>query len=231
MTREFIFGKLREAGFEASEKQTEMFYIYHETLVSWSGKMNLTAVKNGEEIVTRHFTESLLPLKAGILFPGAVCADVGTGAGFPGIPLAIMEPRIKMSLIESLNKRVDFLDEVIERLGLENCRTFRARAEDVARGEMRESFDVVFSRAVARTSTLAELCLPLVKPGGLMAAFKSVLAKEELAEAENSVEILGGGGAEIFGSEERNIVLIKKIAPTPPKYPRRAGKAASNPIK
>jgi 16S rRNA (guanine527-N7)-methyltransferase len=159
------------------------------------------------------------------------CADVGTGAGFPGVPIAIMRPDIKMELIDSLRKRLDFLNIVIEKTGIENCKTMHVRAEDAAKGELRERFDIVFSRAVARTVSLTELCLPLVREGGHMLALKSIAAKEELEEAKAAIDILGGDTPLLFGSDERNMVIIKKIRKTPRGYPRKAGKATSSPIK
>ncbi|MBR5721086.1 MAG: 16S rRNA (guanine(527)-N(7))-methyltransferase RsmG [Clostridia bacterium] len=231
MNKETITEKFFAAGIEINGKQAEMFSVYLDMLKIWSEKINLTAVKTEEETVSRHFIESLIPQKSGILFSGADCADVGSGAGFPGIPLAIVRPDIEMTLIESLGKRVDFLDAVIAQTGLKNCRTAKMRSEDAARGEYRERFDIVFARAVARMATLAELCLPLVKTGGKTAAFKSLMAKEEFEEAKNAIILLGGGDAEIYGTAERNLIIIKKLSPTPAKYPRRAGKAASSPIK
>ncbi len=231
MNKEYIIEKFREAGFEISEKKAQMFAEYCELLAEWSKKMNLTAVKEEKEIVSRHFTDSLLPLKTDFIREGAKCADVGTGAGFPGVPIAIMRDDIEMTLMDSLQKRLTFLDAVIRKLGLENCKTVHSRAEDAARGDMRENFDVVFSRAVAKTNVLAEFCLPLVREGGYMLALKSVTAKTELEEAEKAIAVLGGGDAEIFGTDERNIVIIKKLSPTPAKYPRQSGKAAGDPIK
>ncbi|MBQ6171173.1 MAG: 16S rRNA (guanine(527)-N(7))-methyltransferase RsmG [Clostridia bacterium] len=231
MNKEYIIEKFREAGFEISDKKAEMFAEYCDMLVEWSKIMNLTAVKDEKEIVSRHFTDSLLPLKTEFIKEGAKCVDVGTGAGFPGVPIAIMRDDIEMTLLDSLQKRLTFLDAVIRKLGLENCKTVHSRAEDAARGYMRENFDVVFSRAVAKTGVLAEFCIPLVREGGYMLALKSVTAKTELEEAEKAIAVLGGGEAEIFGTDDRNIVVIKKIKNTPEKYPRRSAKAVGDPIK
>ncbi len=231
MNKEYIKERFTAAGFEINDKQAAMFSDYCDMLVSWSGKMNLTAVTDEDQIVSRHFIDSLLPLKSEYIRQGAVCADVGTGAGFPGVPVAIMRPDTEMYLIDSLKKRLTFLDAVIEKAGLENCRTLHMRAEDAAKGELREKFDIVFSRAVARTATLAELCLPLVREGGRMLALKSVTAKEELEEAGPAIDILGGKAETVFGTEDRNMIVILKTSKTPPRFPRKAGKAASDPIK
>ncbi|MBQ2720129.1 MAG: 16S rRNA (guanine(527)-N(7))-methyltransferase RsmG, partial [Clostridia bacterium] len=151
MTKEFITERFLAAGIEIDEKKAQQFSDYCDLLVEWNEKINLTAITDPSEIVERHFIDSLLPLRSEYIKNGAECADVGTGAGFPGVPLAIMRPDIKMELIDSLRKRLDFLGVVIEKLGLENCKTRHMRAEDAAKGELRERFDIVFSRAVART--------------------------------------------------------------------------------
>ncbi|MBQ6052188.1 MAG: 16S rRNA (guanine(527)-N(7))-methyltransferase RsmG [Clostridia bacterium] len=230
MNKEYIIEKFCDAGFDLNGEKAEMFAEYCDLLAEWSKKMNLTAVTDEKEVVSRHFIDSLLPLKTELIIEGAKCADVGSGAGFPGLPLAIMRPDIDMTLIESLSKRVDFLNAVIAKTGIRNCRTLKMRSEDAARGEFRELFDMVFARAVAKTSVLAELCLPLVREGGYMLALKSQTAKAELEGAGKAIAVLGGGEAEIFGTDERNIVVIKKIKNTPAKYPRSAGKASASPI-
>ncbi|MBE6896366.1 MAG: 16S rRNA (guanine(527)-N(7))-methyltransferase RsmG [Ruminococcaceae bacterium] len=231
MTKEFITERFLAAGIEIDEKKAQQFSDYCDLLVEWAQKINLTAITEEKEIVERHFIDSLLPLRSEYIKNGAECADVGTGAGFPGVPIAIMRPDIKMELIDSLRKRLDFLNLVIEKTGIENCETRHIRAEDAAKGELRERFDIVFSRAVARTVSLTELCLPLVREGGYMLALKSIAAKEELEEAKAAIDILGGDTPILFGSDERNMVIIKKIKKTPKGYPRKAGKATSSPIR
>ena len=230
MTKDYIAEKFISSGIDIDEKRASMFALYCDMLVSWSGKMNLTSVTDEKEIVSRHFIDSLLPLRSDFVTRDAVCADIGTGAGFPGVPVAIMRPDTDMYLIDSLKKRLVFLDAVIRELGLENCRTLHTRAEDAAKGELREKFDIVFSRAVARTATLAELCLPLVKEGGLMLALKSTTAREELDEAGAAIETLGGREEQIFGTDDRNMIVIRKTGKTPLSFPRKAGKAACDPI-
>lgn len=216
----------------APEKQelTDKFFKYYVHLVETNKKFNLTAITEPEDVVTKHFADSLLPLKAEIIPENALCADVGTGAGFPGVPLAMLRPDIHMTLIDSLKKRLTFLDEVTEMTGLSNCETVHSRAEDHAKSGNREKYDIVLSRAVSRLATLTELCLPLVKVGGKMVALKSRSAEEELAEAQKVIELLGGKAEPIYGTEERNLVIITKIAPTPPIYPRKAGTPEKFPI-
>ncbi len=230
MTKEFITRKFSDRNIPLNETQAKQFSDYCNLLSEWSQKMNLTAITDEEQIVERHFIDSLLPLGSECVKLGAECADVGTGAGFPGVPIAIMRPDVKMLLIDSLQKRLGFLNTVISALGLTNCETLHIRAEDAAKRELRERFDVVFSRAVAKTVSLTELCLPLVREGGYMLALKSVAVHDELDEAKNAIAILGGGDVKIFGSDERNMIVVKKIKKTPIGYPRKAGKAVSDPI-
>jgi len=209
---------------------TEKFYKYYIHLTETNKKFNLTAITEQEAVITKHFADSLLPLQAGILTKDMKCADIGTGAGFPGLPLAMLRPDIHMTLVDSLKKRLNFIDEVLQITDTTNCETVHARAEDHAKSGNREKYDLVFSRAVSRLASLTELCLPLVKVGGKMVALKSKTAKEELVEAQKVIELLGGKAEEIFGTEERNLIIITKIAPTPPIYPRKAGTPEKFPI-
>ncbi len=208
----------------------DKFFKYYVHLVETNKKFNLTAITEMEDVITKHFADSLLPLQADIIPENALCADIGTGAGFPGVPLAMLRTDIRMTLVDSLKKRLTFLDEVAEITGLSNCETVHARAEDHAKSGNREKYDIVLSRAVSRLATLTELCLPLVKVGGKMVALKSRTAAEELAEAQKVIELLGGKAEPIYGTEERNLVIITKIAPTPPIYPRKAGTPEKFPI-
>lgn len=215
-----------------SDANAEKFAVYYERLRDANRQFNLTAITEPDEVIAKHFVDSVLPLK---LVPDIIKgrgADVGTGAGFPGVPLAILCPDAEFVLMDSLQKRLDFLDDLIRETGLKNCRTAHIRAEDAAKtaGGMRESFDFTLSRAVARLATLTELCLPLVKAGGTMIALKSRSAKDELAEAAYAVELLGGKARQITGSEDRNLVLIDKIAATPAIYPRKAGTPEKRPL-
>ena len=209
---------------------TEKFYKYYIQLVETNKKFNLTSITEQEDVIKKHFADSLLPFQADLIKANMSCADVGTGAGFPGVPLAIFCPDIKMTLIDSLKKRLNFLDDVLNITGTVNCETVHARAEDHAKSGNREKYDLVFSRAVSRLATLTELCLPLVKVGGKMVALKSKSAKEELEEAQKVIELLGGKAEPIFGTDERNLVIITKVSPTPPIYPRKAGTPEKFPI-
>ena len=208
----------------------EKFYKYYIHLVETNKKFNLTAITEQEDVIKKHFADSLLPLQADLIKGNMSCADVGTGAGFPGLPLAIFRPDIKMTLVDSLKKRLNFLDEVLSLTGTINCETVHSRAEDHAKSGNREKYDLVFSRAVSRLATLTELCLPLVKVCGKMVALKSKTANEELEEAQKVIELLGGKAEPIFGTEERNLVIITKVSPTPPIYPRKAGTPEKFPI-
>jgi len=218
-------------GVNASETDVQRFYKYYRMLVEGNAKMNLTAIDDLEGVVKRHFEDSLLPFFNGLVGTGLRCADIGSGAGFPGIPLAIMCKESTFVLMDSLGKRVNFLNEVISELGLENCSAVCIRAEDAARlPEYREQFDAVFSRAVAGLNVLCELSLPLVKTGGRMIALKSVSVKEELEEAATAISVLGGKTEGVYGSDERNAAVISKISATPGKYPRRAGIPEKRPL-
>lgn len=216
---------------EATEAQHEQLTKFYVMLIDRNNVMNLTAITDPEGVASRHFADSLL---ASHLIPeGAKVIDVGTGAGFPGIPLAIMRPDLDITLLDSLNKRVKFLSEVTAVLGL-NCRAVHARAEDGAKmPQLREKFDFVLSRAVAEIPVLSEWTLPFAKVGGSSCMYKGPGAEVELAAAQNALKILHGK-AEIrhFGLPwgERNLVLIKKTAATPAKYPRKAGTAEKNPL-
>ena len=231
MEKEYILEKFAENQPEISTETAEKFAVYCNMLVSWSKKMNLTAVTDEKEIVTRHFIDSLLPLQLGLIPENAVCVDVGTGAGFPGMPIAILRPDIQMTLMDSLQKRLVFLDAVCAEIGAKNCETVHIRAEDAAKTPLyREKYGIAFSRAVAKTVSLSEICLPLVKVGGKMLALKSLTAKEELDEASYAAELLGGNEGKILGTDERNVTVIEKIRPTPVIYPRKAGSSERNPL-
>ena len=223
-------------GIPMSQGQVEQFNTYHEMLVEANARMNLTRVpEDPAEAVDRNYLDCVAPLAGG--FPAANTAvDVGSGAGFPGIPLAIMLPDIRFTLVDALGKRVDFLKTVIDRLGL-NAEALHLRAEDAARrDDLREGFDLAVARAVAPMNVLCEYMLPLVRVGGKMLALKGPGLDEELAQAENALRLLGGElervqPLAIPGRDwNHRAAWIAKTAPTPQKYPRRAGTVEKKPL-
>lgn len=219
-----------------SVEQLEKFYKYMELLIEWNEKINLTAITEPKEIILKHFIDSITILNE--IKEGSKLVDVGTGAGFPGIPLAIMNSKIKITLVDSLNKRLIFLQEVIKELKLENVEIIHARAEEFGQNkEYRESFDIATSRAVANLSTLSEYLLPLVKLDGKCISMKASEATEEIKQAEKAIEILGGVIEKIeeFNLPQSNIgrtiIIINKKKRTPTKYPRKPGTPSKEPIK
>lgn len=233
---EALISKGKEAGLTFSEKQLEQFSLYFDLLIETNKVMNLTAITEPEEVAVKHIIDSLLAYDEKV-FPGKLLADVGTGAGFPGIPLKIYCPELKVVLLDSLAKRLKFLENVIETLGLKDITCVHLRAEDAGQNkDHREKYDLVTARAVARLSVLSEYCLPLVKQGGYFIAMKGSKFVEEIAEGRTAVGILGG---EIISAEEvklpglddgRAIIRIRKIKKTPVKYPRKAGVPEKQPL-
>ena len=239
---------LRAWGVTLTERQLAQFVRYYEMLAEWNERMNLTAITAYEDVMKKHFFDSLSLTKVldgkgfhGGKDAGKGCAasliDVGTGAGFPGLALKIAFPELKVTLLDSLNKRIQFLEAVIGELELEGVRAVHGRAEDFAKpGEMRESFYLCVSRAVARLSTLAEYCLPFVRQGGMFVAYKSEKVSQEMQEAQRAVSLLGGrleGQTEFMLPNSdiyRNLILIKKVKPSPGKYPRKAGLPGKEPL-
>lgn len=220
-----------------NEKQIQQFIEYYEILVEWNKVMNLTAITDYEEVIAKHFLDSLALVKVCDLSGKKKVIDIGTGAGFPGIPLKIVFPELEIVLLDSLNKRIKFLNEVIEKLGLKNIRTIHGRAEDFAKQkEYRESFDLCVSRAVANLSTLSEYCLPYVKIEGNFIPYKSGKIDEEISQGEKAIKILGGKISQIDKFQlidtdmERSFVVIKKEKNSPKKYPRKAGMPSKEPL-
>ena len=229
---------LKELGISLNEKQIEQFITYFEMLVEWNEFMNLTAITEYEDVMKKHFVDSISLIKAYDVSKNVTVIDIGTGAGFPGLALKIAYPNLQITLLDSLNKRIKFLDEVITELGLTGIDTIHGRAEDFAKPDkLRENYDLCVSRAVANMSTLAEFCLPFVKVGGQFISYKSEKIVEEIETAGKAISILGG---KIDGQVEfnlpdsdiyRNLFIIKKVKHTPGKYPRKAGLPAKEPLK
>lgn len=237
MSDKFI-RQLKELELELNETQLQQFERYYELLVEWNKVMNLTAITEYEEVYEKHFLDSLAIVKVEDINKVESIIDIGTGAGFPGIPLKIAFPHLKVVLLDSLNKRINFLNTVIDELGLENVETLHGRAEDYAKkAEYREQADLCVSRAVANLSTLSEYCLPYVKTGGKFIPYKSGEITTETDEAKKAVGILGGNVKKILkfrlpdSDITRSFVVIEKQKATPKKYPRKAGLPSREPLK
>jgi len=228
---------LKEQGIELTNEQLEQFRIYFKTLVEWNEKINLTALTEEADVYEKHFFDSIA---AAFYFdftkPVDLC-DVGAGAGFPGIPLKICFPHIKVTIVDSLKKRIHFLNQLAAALNLEEIAFYHDRAENFGKkSDFREKFDVVTARAVARMSVLSELCLPLVKRDGTFLAMKGAQVTEEMEKAASAIEILGGNVKDTHTftlpeeKSERSIVIVEKRRKTPKKYPRKAGTPNKDPI-
>ena len=225
----------KEISIEFSNIQIERFYKYMNLLIEWNEKINLTAITEPKEIIIKHFIDSLTVLKD--IKGKNTLVDVGTGAGFPGIPLKIMDEEIKITLLDSLNKRINFLNEVIKQLDLKNIETIHSRVEEAGKNKKyRERFDIATARAVANLATLSEYMLPLVKVSGKSICMKGSEVSEELQNRKKAISILGGEIENIDNFQlpksdmMRNIVIIKKVKNTPNKYPRKPGTPSKEPI-
>ena len=236
MNKEQFYSAVKEKiGIELSDLQKKQYNRYYELVVEWNQKINLTAITEEEEFYTKHFFDSIsLAFFKDYSNIESIC-DVGSGAGFPSIPLKILYPNLKVTIVDSLNKRIKFLNLVKDELGLTGCNFVHARAEEFGQNkEYRESFEIVTARAVARLYVLSELCLPLVKKNGYFLSLKAQKAEEETKEATNAIKILGGKlekdlNFDIEG-EERHILEIRKAKETPNKYPRKAGTPNKKPL-
>ncbi|WP_270789675.1 16S rRNA (guanine(527)-N(7))-methyltransferase RsmG [Enterococcus diestrammenae] len=230
--------RLEADGIVLDDGQMAQFAEYFRLLVEWNEKMNLTAITEEKEVYLKHFYDSVMLALAVKLDPAAAICDVGSGAGFPSIPLKIVFPELTVTIVDSLNKRITFLTQLTEALGLENVHLYHDRAEAFGQNKaFRESFDYVTARAVARLNVLAELCLPLVKKEGFFLALKAAKSDEELAEAKPAIATLGGKFIEEkvmslpVAGDQRHFLVIQKKKETPKKYPRKPGLPNKQPIK
>ncbi len=225
---------VKKYNFELTDSQLEKFDTYAQTLVEWNEKINLTAITEPTDICVKHFFDSLLLLDAIDIPQNSTMIDVGTGAGFPSVPCKIVRDDIQLTLLDSLNKRINFLSELSKNLGIYTT-CIHSRAEDGGKQKnLREQFDFATARAVAHLRELSEYCLPFVKVGGYFVALKGYEIEEELEEAKKAIKLLGGQIVDVKKYEEENkrsIIIIKKISQTPPKYPRMSAKIKKQPIK
>ena len=231
----YMSNRFENAGFTFSDLQKRQFYTFYEMLIEKNKVMNLTGITEFDQVFEKHFLDSISLARCVDLSANLSIMDMGTGAGFPGIPLKIAFPNLKMTLSDSLQKRLTFLEEVITELGLEQIETVHGRAEDLAmKEEYRERYDLCVSRAVANLSTLSEYCLPFVKQGGSFISYKSEECDEEVEQAKSAIYLLGGKTREIckfsLGESGRSLIVIDKKSTTPRKYPRKAGTPSRNPL-
>lgn len=229
--------QLHGKGITLNDNQLDQFAAYHRMLVAWNEKINLTAITAVEEVYLKHFYDSITAAFYVDFQQTASLCDVGAGAGFPSIPLKICFPELHVTIVDSLNKRIGFLNELSLELGLEGVAFYHDRAENFGKKkDFREQFDLVTARAVARMSVLSELCLPLCKTGGTFIAMKGAQANEELEEGKAAIEVCGGALRDVHHfqlpgeNSERSIMLIEKKRKTPKKYPRKAGTPNKDPI-
>ena len=239
MNPEIFAEELANYGFKLSSKQKEQFATYYNKLIEFNKKVNLTRITDKNEVYLKHFFDSITPLlEFSDLFKGekSLC-DVGAGAGFPSLPIKILCPDLSITIVDSLGKRLKFLDELVSDLSLDKVTLVHSRAEDAGQNKnLREKFDLVTGRAVARMSVLSEYCLPLAKVDGYLVALKGPKAQDELAEAKNAIEVLGGSVKEVKEltlpdtDDERTLIVVKKVKATPKKYPRQAGTPNRKPL-
>src|SRR5699024_10416192 len=235
---EFI-NTLKDKGIELSAVQIGQFKTYYKMLVEWNEKINLTAVTEIEEVYLKHFYDSITPLFYADIDEGARLCDVGAGAGFPSIPMKIIRPDLKITIVDSLNKRINFLNELTAELGLDKMHLVHDRAETFGnhKADARHMFDVVTARAVAQLNVLSELCLPLVRTGGQFIVMKGRKAQEELDESKFALDVLGGEMTAVHQlslpqeESDRYIIIVEKKRKTPKKYPRKPGTPNKSPLK
>jgi len=232
--KEIIIQKGKQINIEINEKQAEKFFDYMNLLIKWNNNINLTSIIEPEEVILKHFIDSLTSYK---YVKKTSVIDVGTGAGFPGIPLKIADKEVNITLLDSLNKRINFLNEVIDNLKLENIKTIHGRVEEIARNkEYRESYDVAVSRAVAPLNVLLEYMIPLIKVGGMCVCMKGSNAVEEIKVSSNALKRLNAEielveSFELPGTDmKRNIIVVKKLGKTDNVFPRKAGTPSKKPL-
>ena len=237
MFKDFLKNSAEKFGLNLTENQLDKFQKFYELVVKKNSEVNLTSITTPEDFAVKHIIDSLSAWDDEKFSGAKKFIDVGTGGGFPGIPLKIFRPEIEICLADSLNKRINFLKDAVKILELEKVECVHGRAEDLAKmPEYRENFDVAISRAVARINVLSEYCLPFVKIGGIFVAMKGRNFEEEVSESEKAVKILGGGEVGIVkkilpeDEGERAIIYVKKNSRTPEKYPRKAGMPLKNPL-
>ena len=235
---ELMKSSANSVGLEFNEDKYEKFIKYMRLVQEWNEKINLTAITEDDEFIKKHFIDCIKAFKSDQMKEANSIIDVGTGAGFPGIPIAIMRDDVEVCLLDSLNKRINFLNTVVRELGLKNVTTIHSRAEDGARKkELRESFDVATSRAVANMAVLSEYCIPYVKVNGYFIALKGPAIEEELSNAKNAIGTLGGKLKNVIELEiedtdlKHNIVIVEKVKPCSNVYPRKAGVISKKPLK
>lgn len=238
MNEEQFVQALKEQGIELTEQQIQQFRSYFEILVEWNEKMNLTAITDEPSVYLKHFYDSISASFHFDFTKVTTVCDVGAGAGFPSLPIKICYPHLEVTIVDSLNKRIQFLNHLSEQLNLENVNFVHARAEEFGQNpQYREKFDLVTARAVARQSVLSELCLPIAKVGGQFLALKAASGEDELKDAKKAIAVLGGKLVHHVAFElpvensERTIYVFDKIKTTPKKYPRKPGTPNKSPIK
>lgn len=234
---EAFVAELSNIGLQVTERQLEQYETYFQWLVEWNEKMNLTAITDEHGVYFKHFYDSMTLLTVPTFKREGTLLDVGAGAGFPSLPVHIAAPEIRVTVLDSLNKRIGFLNELAATLGLPNFQAVHGRAEDFAKpGQWRGTYDQVTARAVARLNVLLELCLPYAKKGGYFYAMKGPDAENEVSEAKKALEVLGGRVVEIVKTElpgeagTRNIIVVEKVKDTPKQYPRKAGTPSKSPL-